>query len=180
MSKVKITRDRIIVALETKSPKSLTEIYKILGGKGAVSGTVAAKMRELVPGIVDRLAENKAGTAKSERPVVPTKEKRLPKAGKKPAKATAKTNILRPPKNPFRPQSGYGLLLDIIASAKNGIGKEDLLKTYSKASGKDEQHAKYDLAVINSAREDSDKRHRSCALGFTIVKEGDCFRIRFG
>ena len=81
---------------------------------------------------------------------------------------------------PFREGSGYGLLLDLIAEAgAKGIGKEDLLKAYCKATGKDLTHAKYDLAVINSAREDSDKRHRSCADSFVILKEGDCFRVRF-
>ena len=71
-------------------------------------------------------------------------------------------------------------MLDLIANAgSKGIGREDLLKAYCKTSGKDLTHAKYDLAVINSAREDSDKRHRSAADGFTILKDGENYRVRF-
>lgn len=180
MSKVEISREKIIAILESKAPKSLTEIYRHLGSGDKLSGSVASKMRTLVEGIDNLVANNKAdaGTVKS---------KPAPKAGstiqkktpKKPAKDSAKTNIPRNSRNPFRPNSGYSLILDIISSAKNGIGKEDLLKAYCKASGKDLAHAKFDLAVINSASENSDKRHRSCRDGFTILREGDNYRIRF-
>jgi hypothetical protein len=137
-------------------------------------------MRTEWPGIEAILAENKAGAAKAEDPVAPLKGKRVKKDDKKPAKAPKKSAVPRHPKNPFRESSGYGLLVDIIADAgSKGIGKEDLLKAYCKATGKDIVHAKYDLAVINSARQGSDKRHRSCADGFTILKETDNYRIRF-
>ena len=145
-----------------------------------MSGSVANTMRTLVEGIDNWVANNKA--------VAPTKTDPAPKSDKgkfrtskkldeKPA---TKSKVPRHPKNPFREGSGYGLLLDIIAdSGSKGIGREDLLKAYCKISGKDERLARFDLAVINSARQDSDKRHRSCADGFTILKEGDNYRVRF-
>ena len=180
MSKtIEITADSIKEALDYK-PTSLTGLWKALGGSGSVSGSAAKKMREAAPGIEAILAENKEKTAKADGAVEPLKPKPAKKADKKPAKAVAKSKYPRHPKNPFRQGSGYGLILDIIADAgSKGIGKEDLLKAYCKATGKDIVHAKYDLAVINSAREDSDKRHRSCADSFTLLKEGDCFRVRF-
>ena len=180
MSKtIEINAETIKKALESK-PASLTSLWKALGGSGSVSGSVSKKMREAVPGIEAILAENKAGTAKAKGQVVSPKAKRAQKAEKKPVKTAAKTGIPRHPKNPFRLGSGYGLLVDLIANAgSKGIGKEDLLKAYCKATGKDIVHAKYDLAVINSASETSDKRHRSCADSFTILKETDNYRIRF-
>lgn len=180
MSNAQITRESLILINEAKAPRTLSEAYRLLGGKGKLSGTTAKKMREMVPGIEAILAKNKAGPAKAEGSVEPPKEKRLQKADKKPSKAPKKSSVPRHPKNPFRENSGYGLLLDLIANAgQKGIGREDLLSAYCKASGKDLTHAKYDLAVINSAREDSDKRHRSATDGFTILKDGNCFRVRF-
>ena len=180
MSKtIEINADSIKKALESK-PTSLTGLWKALGGSGSVSGSAAKKMREAVPGIEGILSTNKAGTAKTEGKVVPPKSKRGQKGDKRTAKAVAKSKVPRHKDNPFRLGSGYGLLLDIIANAgEKGIGKEDLLKAYCKATGKDIIHAKYDLAVINSASETSDKRHRSCADGFTVLKETDNYRIRF-
>lgn len=182
MPKVESNQQKIIIALESRSPKSLTEVYHILGGAGKLSGSIAKKMRELVPGIEERLASNKAGagTAKSEGSEIQLKSKPAQKADKKPAKAAAKTNILRHPKNPFRVGSSYGLLVDLLASVgPKGIGKPDLIKAYSSASGKDETHCRYDLAVILSASTTAEKMHRSCRSGFSILREGDHLRIRF-
>ena len=180
MSKtIEIKAETIKKALESK-PTSLTGVWKILGGTGSVSGSASKRLRKAWPGIEAILLENKAETAKADGAVEPLKPMPAKKADKKPAKAVAKSKYPRHPKNPFRQGSGYGLILDIIADAgSKGIGREDLLKAYCRASGKDLTHAKYDLAVINSAREDSDKRHRSCAGSFTLLKEGDCFRVRF-
>ena len=139
-------------------------------------------MRELVPNVDELVARNKAKAeeAKGEGEPQEGRKFRTSNTSKVPKKIAKAGKVPRHPKNPFREGSGYGLLLDIIADAGGlGIGKPDLLKSYCKISGKDEQHAKYDLAVINSARQDSDKRHRSAADGFTILKEGDCFRVRF-
>ena len=180
MSKVELSPQKIIVALESRSPKSLTEVYHILGGTGKLSGTLAAKIRAAVPYIEKTMAENKGKTEKVEGEEVSTKSKPGKMADKKPAKTPKKSPVPHDSRNPFRPGSGYSLLVDIIAAAgPKGIGKEDLLKAYCKATGKDIVHAKYDLAVINSASETSEKRHRSCADGFTILKETDNYRIRF-
>ena len=180
MSKMELSKEKIVEILESKSPKSLTEVYRLLGGGNKLSGSTAKKLRETSPGIDAILAGNKAGTAKSERLVVTPKEKRVQKAVKKTAKSLAKTNIPRHSKNPFREGSSYGLLVDLIASAgSRGIGKPDLIRAFSKASGKDEIHARYDLAVILSASTDSEKKHRSCRDGFSILREGDHLQIRF-
>ena len=181
MSKVEITRERIAEILESQKPKSLTEVYRLLGGQGKLSGSFAGKIRNLVPDIEKVVAGNKAGAVQSDgKPEATSRTSKTSKAAKKTPKAVANSKVPRHKDNPFRPGSGYGLLLDLIANAgEKGIGKPDLLKSYCKISGKDEQHARFDLAVINSARQDSDKRHRSCADGFTILKEGDNYRVRF-
>ena len=181
MSKnIQITAESIKQALES-NPTSLTGLWKALGGSGSVSGSSSKRMREAFSGIEEILAGNKAGTAKPEEAVVSMMTKRVQKVSQKPSNSPAKNDIPRHPKNPFRhSETGYGLLVDLIANAGTaGIGKEDLLADYCGISGKKLQNAKYDLAVINSAREDSNKRHRACADSFTIMKEGECFRIRF-
>ena len=171
MSKVVISEKKVAAILK-KSPKSLTEIYRLLGGSGKLSGSVATRLRDSVPRLEAILAKNKAKTSKSPPKVVPPKAKPAKKASKA-------TKYPRHPKNPFRPQSGYSLLLDIIsASGSKGIGRENLLQDYCKASGKDLKHAKYDLAVINSAQEGGN-RHKSAKDGFTIIKTVDNFRIKF-
>ena len=180
MSKsIQIDAESISKALESK-PTSLTGLWKTLGGTGSVSGSASKRMREASPGIEAILAGNKGKTPKAEGSEETTATKPAKRAEKKPSKIS-KSVVPHDSRNPFRKSdSGYGLLVDLIAAAgSKGIGKEDLLKAYCKASGKDLTHAKYDLAVINSAREDSEKRHRSCADSFTILKEGDNFRIRF-
>lgn len=180
MSKtIEINAESINKALESK-PTSLTGLWKALGGSGSVSGSASKKMREAIPGIEAILSANKAGTAKAEGSVVPTKSKREQKGDKKPAKAPKKSAVPRHPKNPFREGSGYGLLVDLLAHAgPKGIGKPELIKAYAKTSGKDEQHSKFDLAVILSASTDSEKKHRSCRDGFSILREGDHLQIRF-
>lgn len=180
MSKVEISQQKIIIALETRAPKSLTELYRILGGTGKLSGSVAHKIREAVPGIEKTLAENKAGTAKAEGEEVSPKSKPVKKAEKMAAKAPEKSPIPRHPKNPFREGSGYGLLVDLLAQAgSKGIGKPDLIKAYSSASGKDETHCRYDLAVILSASTDSKRKHRSCRDGIVLIRTNDHLRINF-
>ena len=181
MSRIELSKEKIVEVLESQKPVSLTEIYRHLGGQGKLSGSTAGKMRTLVPDIEKVVAGNKAGAVQSDgKPEATSRTFKTSKAAKKTPKAVANSKVPRHKDNPFRPGSGYGLLLDLIANAgEKGIGKPDLLKSYCKISGKDEQHARFDLAVINSARQDSDKRHRSCADGFTILKEGDNYRVRF-
>jgi hypothetical protein len=181
MSKtIKIDAETIKQALQSSKLTSLTGLWKSLGGSGSVSGSASKKMREAVPGIEKTLAENKGKTAKAEGSVETTAGKRLPKTDKKPAKATKKSAVPRNLKNPFREGSGYSLLVDLLANAgSKGIGKPDLIKAYAKATGKDEQHCKYDLAVILSASSDSERKHRSCRDGFVLNRTNDHLSIRF-
>lgn len=180
MSKtININAETIKTALQSSKPTSLTGLWKALGRSGSVSGSASKRMRNEFPGLEAILAENKAGTAKAEGDEVSPKSKPAKKADKKPAKSH-KSTVSRHSKNPFRDGSSYGLLVDLISAAgSKGIGKETLLAEFCRLSGKDLQHAKYDLAVINSASEDSDKRHKSCADGFTIVRTVDNYRISF-
>ena len=180
MSKtIEINAESIKKAIESSKPTSLTGLWKALGGSGSVSGSASKKMREAGPGIEGVLAENKAGTAKAEGEQVSPKSKPAKKADKKPAKSP-KSSIPRHQKNPFREGSGYGLLVDLLAQAgAKGIGKPELIKAYSSASGKDETHCRYDLAVILSAATTSEKIHRSCRSGFSILREQDHLRIKF-
>ena len=179
MSKsVQIDAETIKKALES-NPTSLTGLWKTLGGTGSVSGSASKRMREASPGIEAILAGNKGKTPKAEGSEETTATKPAKRAEKKPVK-NPKSPVSRHPKNPFRAGSSYGLLLDLISAAgAKGIGKETLLAEFCRISGKDLQHAQYDLAVINSASEDSNKRHKSCADLFTILKETDNYRIRF-
>ena len=183
MPKVEISQQKIIIALESRAPKSLAEVYRILGGK-KLSGAEANRIRQACPGIEQVLAQNKsAGTLKAEekaivgKPTLQTSGKSK-KSAKERSKAS-KSKVPRHPKNPFREGSGYGLLLDLIANAgSKGIGKEDLLKAYCKATGKDLIHAKYDLSVINSG-EAGRNRHRSMKDNVTIILESDNYQVRF-
>lgn len=179
MSKsIQIDAESISKALESK-PTSLTGLWKALGGTGSVSGSASKRMRNEFPGLEAILAENKGKTAKAEGSEETIATKPAKRAEKKPVK-NPKSSIPRHPKNPFREGSSYGLLLDLISAAgSKGIGKETLLAEFCRLSGKGLQHAKYDLAVINSASETSERRHRSCADGFTIIKTVDNYRIRF-
>ena len=183
MPKVELSKEKIVEVLEAQSPKSLTEIYRHLGGQGKLSGSTAKTMRSLVPDIEERVAKNKAAVTVKSEPVQKDDATSHPsekskKVFKKPAKAT-KSSIPRHTKNPFRPGSGYGLILDIIADAgAKGIGKPDLLKAYCKASGKDLTHAMYDLAVINSAAVGR-TRHRSMKDGVTVILDGANYQVSF-
>ena len=183
MSKtININAESIKNALESSKPTSLTGLWKALGGSGSVSGSASKLMRKVWPGIEEILAENKA--------VIPLKSERCQKDDgstyqtsgkfKKPSNSPAKTEIPRHPKNPFRhSQTGYGLLVDLIANAgSNGIGKEALLAQYCEISGKDLRHAKFDLAVINSGVAGG-TRHRSMRDGVTVIKDVDNYRIIF-
>lgn len=85
----------------------------------------------------------------------------------------------RHPRNPFRADSNYGRLVDIIAAAgPQGIDKESWIQACCEASGKARKLVKNDLDVVKSARRGR-QRHSSCQPGFTIVEHGDRFSIRF-
>ena len=177
MPKVEINQQKIIIALESRSPKSLTEVYRILGGK-KLSGSVAKKMRDLVPGIEERLASNKAGEIKTEEKPQPT----LPKSGKsgKGAKKNFKATYPRCDKNPFREGSNYALAFDILASFPEGLPLAEWRERYAKAVRKPLKLASYDIQVLLTAKDSpTGERHKSCRDGFYIEREGDHVRIRF-
>jgi len=78
----------------------------------------------------------------------------------------------RHPQNPFRPGSSYGLIFDILATRKDGIGRDELIRLLRKETGKDVKRVAYDLAIILSARESpASARHRSCKDGFWVKRE---------
>lgn len=88
--------------------------------------------------------------------------------------------IPRHPQNPFKRGSGYGLLVDIAAAAgTEGIDEESWRRSYRETTGKDNEHAGYDMAVIKSAIRGR-KRHSCCQPGFTVVEHGSRYSIRFG
>ena len=93
-------------------------------------------------------------------------------------KGTPVDNLPRHPKNPFRPGSGYGLLVDILASERLGIYKQALVSMYRIITNKTEARVGYDLAVIASAHRGK-PRHKSCREGFFILKQGDIYSIEF-
>lgn len=178
MPKVEINQQKIIIALESRSPKSLTEVYHILGGAGKLSGSVAKKMRELVPGIEETLARNKVGQveAQAQSPAV------LPKSGKseKGAKKNSKAKYARCAKNPFREGSNYALAFDVLASFPDGLPLATWRELYAKAAKKPLKLASYDIQVLLTAKDSpTGERHRSCRDGFYIEREGDHVRIRF-
>ncbi len=93
-------------------------------------------------------------------------------------KGTPVDNLPRHPKNPFRPGSGYGLLVDILASERLGIYKQALVSMYRIITNKTEARVGYDLAVIATAQRGI-TRHKSCQEGFFVIKQGDVYSIEF-
>ena len=174
MPKVEINYQKIIIALESRSPKSLTELYRILGGAGKLSGSTAKKMRELVPGIEERLASNKAGEGVEEKPQ-PT----LSKSGKtgKGAKKNSRATYPRCAKNPFREGSNYALAFDVLASSKDGLPLAEWRERYAKAARKPLKLAGYDIQVLLTAKDSpTGERHKSCRDGFYIERQCDHVR----
>ena len=112
-------------------------------------------------------AETKTKTARgtsAKRPVAPAK--------KVTAKVVKTTAYGRHPSNPYRPLSSYSKAYDILASYKQGVNRQDLLKAVSQFIGKNEQRSSFDLAVILSPRESNNgPRHKSCRPGYWVKKE---------
>ena len=181
MPKVELNQQKIIIALESRSPKSLTEVYRILGGK-KLSGAEANRIRQACPGIEQVLAQNKAaGTLKAEEKAM-TEKPTLQTSGKsKGSKKTPKTNKFpRNRVNPFRPKSNYALAFDILAASKEGLPLATWRELYAKAARKPLKLAGFDTQVLLTAKDTpTGERHRSCRDGFYIEREGDHVRIRF-
>lgn len=178
MPKVEISQQKIIIALESRAPKSLAEVYRILGGK-KLSGAEANRIRQACPGIEQVLAQNKAaGTLKAEEKPQAT----VPKSGTtgKGAKKNSKAMYARCDKNPFRNGSNYAFAFDILASSKDGLSLAEWRERYAKAARKPLKLAGFDTQVLLTAKDSpTGERHRSCRDGFYIEREGDHVRIRF-
>ena len=168
-----LTRERILRAWASGAT-SLTGLHKAMGGTGNVPGSTAKRIRELVPDIAERLAVNKARGAK-------------PQASKPKAKRTVQPSGKSRPsgqwtrhaKNPFREGSSYATAYDIVAAHPKGLRKDEWVELFCKATGKDLKHARYDLAVLLSAKESAtSQRHRSCRDGFWMERDNDHVRLR--
>ena len=181
MKTIALDAETVGKALSERKPASLTKLWQALGGKGSVGGATAKKLREIVPGLMERLSANKAvETSKSEAPPKPkvtisTSGKSEPKAK---IRMSGKSKWPRSPSNPFR-EGGYGTAYDILAAHPEGLPKDEWAKLYQRATGKDAQHSRYDLQVLLSACDSvTSERHRSCRDGFFIEREGDFVRLR--
>ena len=191
--KVEITAEVINKIISETRPTSLTGIAHALGHKGTVSGSVAARIRELVPDVADLLAANKPSKgAKSEasgtKPEVATTAKPARKAAKgtaKPAgKKTVGTTCTIPESCPYRHSgdtpSGYAMVWSILfAHRDKGISKPDLLARYREWSGKPEQNCGFDVHVVLSPREDGSS-HRSAAKAaqhYWIERQNDWYKL---
>jgi len=142
----------------------------------SLSGRQSKQIRESFPEIDTILKERKVHTSKPENePITDKPNNDKLKTVKK--KSVQPRKYPRHPKNPFRLGSSYGIAVDILASHPGGMSKDKLAEIYGKMTGKDAQHARYDLAVIYSAKPDS--RHKSCKSGFNIVRENDHVKIVF-
>lgn len=121
----------------------------------------------------------KAKTSAKAKATKPAKQAKASKAAKaKPAKLVKAGKFPRHPKNPFREGSAYGHIFDGFVRKDNGLRRDELLQLAMDATGKDVKHAAYDLAVIRSAKEsNTGPRHPSCAEGFWVKREGDCFTL---
>jgi hypothetical protein len=132
---------------------------------------------------------------KVEKPVGKNVQKQVKSAGKKPTKApktavksakvtkpVIKSKYARHPQNPYRQGSGYGLVFDILASHKEGLRRDVLVKLYSQESGKDEKKgAMWDSTVVLSGSEsNTGKRHRSAREGYWVKKTNDHVMLMVG
>lgn len=149
--------------------KSMSELYKALGGKSKASGSFSSKIRTLCPNVDDRLKANQ---------VVKPENSNKPSDATKPAKNKSSLKFSRHSKNPFRPSSSYGVAFDILAAHPKGMNKDELVRLLAKTTGKSEKLAGYDASVVLSAKESpTGMRHRSCKEGFWIHKENKFVKL---
>lgn len=165
MSKTELSKEKIVEILESKSPRTLTEVYRLLGGV-KLSGSVAGKMRFLVPDISERLAKNKGGD--------PLK----PEAVAKPRKP----KVLQPEEaesTPYRKGSAYSKVYQILAEHPDGISRTDLIREAARRCKKPASRSAFDVAVVVSPREScTGPRHRSARESYFVKVEGSCFTLR--
>jgi hypothetical protein len=191
-SKVEITAETITTIINDKRPTSLTDISRALGHKGTISGSVAARIRELVPNVADLLAANKpAKDAKDAKSASDAKPEGNPKINKKAAKASAKPAtgkktagaVAYPLSDciPYRESSGYAQVWAILHAHKDtGISKTDLTAKYQAWCKKPLKNCQFDVHVVISPKEDG-SCHRSAAKAaqsYWIQRENDFLRLR--
>lgn len=110
------------------------------------------------------------------------------KVGRNPAQTNKKSNkatlnkpnldYVRAEGDPFRPGSSYSIAFSALKKSA-GMTRQQLVAEVAKATGKDERHAGYDVAVLLSAKDSpTGPRHQSCREGFWIEREGDHIRLR--
>ncbi len=178
---------------------SLTKIWHSLGGSGSVPGSIAKRMRNLVPAIESILKANQTAQDQDKGEprealigntgkVSPASKSAKPKAVKaaKSAKPKAKASKWpHCPSNPFkRSGSAYGVCFDILAAHKDGLPRQKLVELLAKATGKDAQHAAFDCQVVCSARMNDKNlnlfegpRNRSCKHGFYVERQNSHVRL---
>ena len=178
MPKVEVSREKIVEVLESKSPKSLTEVYRHLGGVGKLSGSTGKQMRTLVPDIEKVVAGNRAGKGKVEGN--PEAILRTSGKSKKSGKKTSKATYPHCDKNPFREGSNYALALDVLASFPEGLPLAEWREHYAKAARKSLKLASYDIQVLLTAKDTpTGERHKSCRDGFYIERQCDHVTLKF-
>jgi len=167
MSKAAISRESIEKALSEHKPTSLSSLYKtITAKKTSVPGSVAAKMRMLVPDIMERLAENKK--------LSPTKSGSVAKSRKdktlKQGDATA---------TPYREGSAYSQIYQILMEHPDGISRTELIREAARRCKKSASRSGFDVAVVVSPRESCNgPRHRSARDGYYVNVQGSCYTLR--
>lgn len=177
MSKVKveITAEGIAKIVQDHKMTSLTQVSKALKlGTGAVSGSVAKRIRALVPNVTDLLASNKLA---KDAPAVEVKPPAVKKAVKQTAVKTAVTPAVKKPAGktaypipeicPYRHSgdapSGYAKCWAILfAHRASGISKPALIEKYRAWTGKPQKNAEFDCHVVTSPKEDG-SAHRSAS-----------------
>lgn len=171
MSKsVELSPESIENALAQGSPTSLTALWKILGGKGSVPGSTAKRLRELVPGLAERLAGNKP--AKTAKPTPAPKPKAAPRKPKAAPKADGE-------QTPYRSGSAYSKVYLILQAHPEGIKRDDLVRLAAKACHKPLRLSTFDVSVVVSPSESLDgPRHRSARPGYWVEKVNQFCRLR--
>ena len=79
-----------------------------------------------------------------------------------------------------RPARPAGLPDKFWDDRSGQVRLDALIKSYCRATGKEERLARFDLSVIVSASQDAERRHRSCRDGFSICRVGDNLSVTFG
>ena len=123
--------------------------------------------------------------AKTVKPAAKKPTKPLKKPAKAPQKSASKKPAFNSPVpratgNPFREGSAYSVAYDILASNPAGMTRPELVAQVSKATGKDERHAGFDVAVLLSAKDSlTGERHQSCREGFWVERsEGGFIKLQ--